>query len=415
MRSRGQCCVIQVVNAKPENQRHALSLLQTEPWLSDREIARRVSLGNKTISRLRQREGIEREIGPGALRASDLALAAGVSLRQLRRWHEYGLLPEPMRFWIGKRSLLLYPPNSIQLVVTVKDLMERYRNVDRVALGLLAFGWPVSESRVRTAYLRFLERQELSLVPLAAIFGAPADADWGDAAVAMLTNLMRTSRSFQWARRAARGLQTIGKSDTPSDNPNTTQASDATWDYLENVTKIMVNGGLDSDEAVSDLLTALPTQSPMPISEQVRVTKAVHSASGLTALKRIAVEAPMDEIACACTEIAHLFIGYIAMFDAAPYLGDQVPEQPPQPLCSMFDLDPSVFARIALMLASIKRNPEIGPGLTRWLGEMYEPTVYIVRLALAQVAGAIPQLEALTFNYLGNRVGRQLLLTPPDD
>lgn len=414
MRSCGQCCVIQVVNAKPENRRQAISLLQTEPWLSDREVARRVGLGNKTVSRLRKQEHIDREVEPGALRAEELALAAGVSLRQLRRWREHGLLPEPMRFWIGKRSLLLYPPNSVQSVGAVKDLMNRYRNVDRVALGLLAFGWPVSESRVRLAYLHFLERQEQSFAPLAAIFGAPADADWGDLAVAMLTNLMRTSRSFQWARRAARGLQALSESDTPpTDGNHSAQASDATWDYVENVTKIMVHGDLGSDEAVRDLIATFPIQHSIPSSEQVRLTKATHRTIRLTSLGQTAMEAPIEEITRACDDVAELLVAYFALIDLGQYLVEG--KQVSLPLSSIFTPDPSVLAIAGLWLASLKRNPEIGPELDSWLDGMRETTTDFVRFALVQIAGAIPQLEALALNYLGNRVGRERLLTPPDE
>jgi hypothetical protein len=405
---RGQYCVIWIVNTKPEHRHHALLLLQTEPWLSDREIARRVGLGNKTVSRLRRQEGIEREVGSGALRAAELALAAGVSLRQLRRWHENGLLPEPMRFWIGKRALLLYPPNSVQLVVTVKELMSRYRNVDRVALGLLAFGWPVSEPTVRTAYRHFLERQEQSFIPLASIFEALRTAKQGDPltsvldqAVAWIESTIRSHR-LNWARRAAH----IHTTDEIS-------VTDATWEYLENVVKIMVSGDLGSDDAVRDLLAAFPLQSSMPTGEQVRVTKAAHNAIRLSSLSHIAAEAPIEEITQACDEVAELLVAYFALFDFGQYLVEG--KEVSLPLSSAFTPDPSFLAVVGMWLVSLKRSPEIGPELCSWLDGMRDTTIDFIRFVLAQIAGAIPQLEALTFNYLGNRVGRKLLLTPPDD
>jgi hypothetical protein len=380
-------------------------LLQTEPWLSDREIARRVGLGNKTVSRLRHQAGIERHVEPGVLSAEQLALAAGVSTRQLRRWREHGLLPEPM------------PPNSVELVVTVKDLMGRYRNVDRVALALLALGWPVvSEPRVRTAYLRFLERQEQSLRPLASIFDAPADAAWGNAAVALLTNLMRTSRSFQWARRAARGLQVFGESAAQSGQASTKgKASDATWDYVENVTKIMVGGDLGSDEAVSELLTTLPIQSSIPTSEQVRMTKAIHKAISLASLRQIATEAPIEEITRACDEVVSVVVGYLVMMDAAPYIGDDEPAWEPPVLCEILNIDPSALASLGLLVASFKRDPEAGEELTNAVINLSECFGFLSTFVLARINGRVPALEAVAARYLGNRVGRDLLLTASDD
>lgn len=267
------------------------------------------------------------------------------------------------------------PPNSVELVVTVKDLMGRYRNVDRVALALLALGRPISEPRVRTAYLRFLERQEQSFLPLASIFSAPAEAAWGDAAVAMLTDLMRASRSFRWARSAARGLQMLGESRTQpgTATPHAT-ALDATWDYVENVTKIMVGGDLGSDEAVSELLTTLPIQSSIPTSEQVRMTKAIHKAISLASLRQIATEAPIEEITRACDEVAHLLIAYIALFDLGQYLVERERKQVSLPLSAIFNPDPSLLAIVSLWLASIKRNPDTGPELNSWLNKMREAT-----------------------------------------
>jgi hypothetical protein len=392
------------VNAKPENRRQALSLLQTEPRLSDREVARRVGLGNKTVSRLRQQAGIERDVGPGALSAEQVAIAAGVSERQFRRWREHGLLPEPMRF---------YRPDSVEAVRAVKELMARYRNIDRVALGLLALGWPVSELRVRAACLRFLDRQERSFMSLYSIFEptedeATEDSAWADAAVPALTEHMSTSRSFQWARRAARGLQILSDRDAQLG-----KASDATWDYMENVTNIMVRGGLGSDQAVRELLTALPIQSSIPIGEQVRVTKAMHRASSLAARQWVAAEAPVEEIICTCDELVSIVVGYLVMMDAVPYLGGQMPDPTPPLLCTVLELDPSSLAYLSLHIVAIKHDPEIGEETTSWLEATYALIIDFVRIMLAQVGGRVPELEAVALRYLGNRAGRELLLTPP--
>jgi hypothetical protein len=91
------------VNAKPEQRAQAAALLEASPWLSDREIARRVGLGNKTVSRLRAERRVPRgtstaESGAAdGLPAVELAVAGGASERKLRRWHDVGLLAEPTR------------------------------------------------------------------------------------------------------------------------------------------------------------------------------------------------------------------------------------------------------------------------------------------------------------------------------
>jgi len=53
----------EAVNAKPEQRAQALALLRESPWLSDREVARRAGLGNKTVSRLRAEHRIPRGVG----------------------------------------------------------------------------------------------------------------------------------------------------------------------------------------------------------------------------------------------------------------------------------------------------------------------------------------------------------------
>ena len=148
------------MNAKPERRREALQLLKAAPWLSDREVARRVGLGNKTVSRLRGETGIARRVATAGLRAQELAAAAGVSERQLRRWRAHGLLPQPTCCSVGKRGISVYPPRSAELTRAISELMTTYHDVDRVALGLLALGWSPSEETLRHAYLRFVERQE---------------------------------------------------------------------------------------------------------------------------------------------------------------------------------------------------------------------------------------------------------------
>lgn len=227
----------------------------------------------------------------------------------------------------------------------------------------------------------------------------------------MLAELLRSSRYFRWARRTAQGLEELAANNGRPQSP----VVDATWDYVENVTNIFVKGDLGSDEAVRELLDMLPVQSPIPIGEQVRVTKALHRAMQLSTLRQVATEATPEEITRACDELVSVVMGYLVMMDAAPYLGGRVPEPVPPLLCAVFELDPSFLASIGLLVAAIKRDPEIGEELTSWLDATCDLISYLVRVVLGEVGERVPELQAVALRYFGNRVGRELLLTAPDD
>jgi hypothetical protein len=147
----------------------------------------------------------------------------------------------------------------------------------------------------------------------------------------------------------------------------------------------------------------------------VRVTKVLHRAMQLSALRRVATEAPFDEITHACDQLVSVVVGYLVMMDAAPYLGGRTPEATPPLLCEVFKLDASGLANLGLLVAAIKCDPEIGEELTSWLEATCDLISYFVRVVLGEVGGQVPELEAVALRYLGNRVGRELLLTTPDD
>jgi hypothetical protein len=420
------------VNAKPEQRAQAAALLEECPWLSDREVARRVGLGNKTVSRLRAERGIARSItapdpdGRDAaerraaddLPAVELAVAGGVSERKLRRWNADGLLAEPGRYWVGKRRVTLYAPREVERVQAVGELMARYHSVDRVALGLLAFGYTPSEERLRGAYDRFLARQQEWFTPLDAILTVLREAKHGDPrtpdldkAVAWVEGLIKSPR-FKWAR----GVASIHESE---DVP----LPDATWEYLENVSGIFARGSLGSDEAVEGVLASLAARMPpesaallnaKPVAEQVGVLKALQRATRVSTLRRVAAEASLDELTRACDEVVCVVVGYLVLMDAAPYLGDGEPEWEPPVLCEILNIDPSALAYVGLLAASFKRDTEFGDELAEWLGSARELTDYFVRLVLAKINGRVPALEAVARRYLDNRVGGDLLLRAPD-
>ncbi len=414
--SHRRCCVIRGVNAKPEQSARAAALLEASPWLSDREIARRVGLGNKTVSRLRAERGIPRgtattQLGTAdGLPAVELAVAGGASERKLRRWHGEGLLAAPARYWIGKRRVPLYSPRDVERVQAISELMASYHSVDRVALGLLALGYAPSEDRLRGAYDRLLARQQDSLTPLHAILTAMREAGTGDprtpqldGAVAWVEALIR-SPGLAWARNRA----SLHES---ADQP----LPDATWEYLENATSIHVRGTLGSDDAAERLLNAFAARLPAeagarmnekPIAEQVAMWNALQRASKISTLRYVAANAPLGEITRACDEVVCVVVGYLVMIDAAPYLGDDEPTWDPPVLCEILNIDPSALAYYGLLAASFKRDPEYGAEVTELLASWRELTDCLAGIALAKVNGRVPALEAVLHRYLHNRGGQ---------
>jgi DNA-binding transcriptional MerR regulator len=421
------------VNAKPEQRAQAAVLLQASPGLSDREVARRVGLGNKTVSRLRAQLGIARsaaadgtaarslgkqssecgdlEFGVAGLPAVELAVAGGTSERKLRRWQAEGLLPEPARYWVGKRRVSLYAPRDVERVRAVAELMARYHNVDRVALGLQALGYAPSEESLRGAYDRLLARQEEWFTPLNAVFNAMAEAKSDDpmtpeldGAVAWVEALIR-SPELAWARTRA-SLHESEEFPLP----------DATWEYLENASSIHVRGSLGSDEAAERLLSAFAARMPSgaaklmnerPMAEQVAAWSALQRATKISTLREVAADAPLEELAQACDEVVSVVVGFLVMMDAAPYIGDDEPELEPPLLCEVLNIDPSTLAYYALLSASAKRDPEIGAEIAEWLASWRELTDYFVGFALAKLNGRVPALEAVAHRYLDNRAEQQ--------
>ncbi|HTZ65209.1 MAG TPA: MerR family transcriptional regulator [Solirubrobacteraceae bacterium] len=334
-------------------------------------------------------------------------MAAGASERKLRRWQAEGLLPPPRLFWVAKRRVALYAPRDVERVRAVAELMARYRSVDLVGLSLLGLGYALSEDRLRGAYDRLLARQQEWFAPLDAIFNAMREARPGDPRTPALDRAFAWvegaigNPQLEWARRAA----SIHESD---DVP----LPDATWKYLENISRMFVRGSLGSDEAVEHLLAALAARVPgsqallnaEPFAEQVGMVKALPRATKLSTLRRIAAEAPLDELVCACDEVVGVVVGYLVMIDAAPYIGDCEPEREPPVLCELLNIDPSLLGYLGLLVASFKRDPEVGDEFAAWLASWRALTGYFVGFVLAKLNGRVPALHATARRYLYNRV-----------
>ncbi len=105
----------------------------------------------------------------------------------------------------------------------------------------------------------------------------------------------------------------------------------------------------------------------------------------------------------ACDEVALLHLASVALveYGLSTAMAEAVETaRYPARLATLFEGDPVLLARLALFLASVKRHPKLGPPLTRWLEELYEPAVATVYTVLEQLRGGLPALEALTARYL---------------
>jgi hypothetical protein len=379
------------VNSKPELRARAMNLLVEEPWLSDREIARRVGLAHKTVSRLRAEHGIERAVGP-ALTAAELAFRAGISERQLRRWRADLLVPDPKRFFVGRRQMLRYPDYAVDRVVAVRDLMVRYRHGDLVVLGLLALGWQVDEGRVRDAYAAWLTRTNWAMeVAMRLINEAPTDAS-ADEAVNWYSRMLRSSRAFAWARSFARAhTATSG------------QEHDA-WEYLGNVSQILVRQIDRTDAELQEILPLDAAPAGLPVDEQLRIARGIGAAMYLPGLLELAASAPMSEIAAGCSDVVLLFVAFVALFDAGFSKAALPPEAKPPLLSDIWGDDPALLAVFGLIFASFKRQTGFA-GVQDWIDEMREPTLGSIRFLVNEVAGAAPQLAVFAERYLAHRPG----------
>jgi DNA-binding transcriptional MerR regulator len=86
-----------------------------------------------------------------ALRARLARAGIDVSEHQIERWHKAGLLPPPRRRSLGRKlgSTSSYPPGTVAQVRALLRLLDRHRNLDKVAALLKLNGYTVSARACR--------------------------------------------------------------------------------------------------------------------------------------------------------------------------------------------------------------------------------------------------------------------------
>src|SRR5689334_19798140 len=147
------------MRAKVADRERALALMREFPQLSDREIARQLGVGNKTVSRWRSSEHVSRELTVQYLTTPQLLeqlRERGLTLseRRLRRWMDEGVISSDAytRRYSGAGSQTIWYPGVVEQVLEADRLMGAYKNSRDVILGLLAYGYEIDEDVAQRAY-----------------------------------------------------------------------------------------------------------------------------------------------------------------------------------------------------------------------------------------------------------------------
>src|SRR5262245_29190209 len=124
--------------------------MRESPARSDRDIARQLDVGNKTVSRWRIEADMSRSLDVPSLTTCEViarAAEGGARLtpRRLRRWMGAGLLPEwaGARVFPGKGSVTVWWPGVVEQALEIDRLMRDGCTSRDVLLSLVASGYEI--------------------------------------------------------------------------------------------------------------------------------------------------------------------------------------------------------------------------------------------------------------------------------
>jgi hypothetical protein len=356
------------VNARPEQREQAIALMREHPHLSDREIARQIGVGNKTVSRWRS--ATTRELEPvDAVASKDLcALISehGVRMteRRLRRWRQAGYLVPLHRTWIGKESTYIWSRDAVEQGIEIDRLLHRYGNGEQALVGLFSRGYGVDGEKLMEAYGRFLARKaddlEGVLRSLQGIFDHPDDDSWNGFAEYVLERFAH-GRSYRGLRR----MRHVEERKLAREQ----QSSPA--EYVETAVQraalVFLRGRLGTDSEIREMLQRSSFESSaetMPIDHQVELSKRIQARMSLGALARVLDTVPVEQLARTRDDALSVLRVYEGIFVKPLVHRTSIAETYPEGLVTHWlRSDPFMFGFLLLYFQSIRFEPTFKDGL----------------------------------------------------
>jgi hypothetical protein len=359
------------MRAKVVDRERALALMREFPQLSDREIARQLGVGNKTVSRWRASEEVSRALTVEYLTTPQLLehLAARglvLSERRLRRWMDEGVIGSDAytRRYPGAGSETIWYPGVVEQVLEADRLMRRYKNSRDVILGLLAYGYAIDNDVAQRAYAEFLReiRDADLLVP-------PLSGEKGEDV------LLRRRSLWPW-RFALEGivvqhgdvaaLSATARSYRDLDLPDEVRVRDVLYDQLE-ATRLIFRGEVDDWWKRDDFLNALEEPPPREQLEELHRRLNFESVS-----KAVADAEPIELHATAFG--MHILLGKTA--DAAFERQQREPDWRVEFTPEWHELyleilneDPLIPARLVPFFLAVQPSEPLQPMIGAWIAE----------------------------------------------
>ena len=353
------------MNVKTLERKRALALMGDFPQLSDRAIARRIGVGNKTVSRWRREAAPDQRLRGDELITQDLCgLLAEHGLRiqqrRLRRWRQAGLLVPSYRRWSGRHSTYIWPRSAVQQGIEIDRLLRRYRNSTDAVIGLFALGYEVDEARLRAAYDRFLVRRADQFQVVLEIFRHD-EPEWDDLSEALLYAFGH-SRTYQDTRKLRPALE--------YQLPGPEQSS-PTHFVLSTVTgaaMVFLRGKAGSDADIAKMLDrasgfALPSAPPVPVERLIELSKRTHARMSFGTLARVAANTPLPELAASRDDAGAVAACLDALLKPILHPTSIAERYPKGILTHWLNHDPSRLGVLTLTFHSIRQDAEFRPAI----------------------------------------------------
>ena len=359
------------MRAKAADREQALALMREFPQLSDREIARQLGVGNKTVSRWRASEDVSRELTVEYLTTSQLLEQLrerdlSLSERRLRRWMDEGVIGSVAytRRYPGAGSTTIWYPGVVEQVVEADRLMRRYGNSRDVILGLLAYGYAIDEDVAQRAYAEFLIeiRDGDLLVP-------PLSGEEGDDALLRRRSLW----PWKWALEGVvlqhgdvAALSAAARANRDIDLPDDTRPSHVLYDQLE-ATRLIFRGEVDDWWKRDDFLNALADPPPREQLEELHRRLSFESVSNAVRV------ADLNELAGTAFGM-HILLGRTAdlAFERQQREPDWRVEFTPkwhELYLEILNDDPLIPARLVPFFLAVQPSEQLQPMIGAWIAE----------------------------------------------